>query len=79
VFVIHPGQIGWYAGLLRGSIVGTPLAGAVQMYLPGAQSIVYLFSMVVFSFLWYLVIAFLAVKIVRALALAKSYEVQVLF
>lgn len=72
VWVFHPGQVGWYAGLLPGSIVGTLLAGAIETYLPRAQAIVYLLSLVVFSFLWYLVIAFLVVKIVRAFALARK-------
>ncbi len=72
VFVIHPsssgGQIGWYTGLLPGSIMGAILAGAVQNYLPRVQSTVYLLSLIAFSFLWYFAIAFVVVKIVRALA-----------
>ncbi|HXX70770.1 MAG TPA: hypothetical protein VEI55_00645 [Candidatus Acidoferrum sp.] len=72
VFAIHPnssgGQVGWHAGLLPGSIVGAILASAVESYLPRAQSIVYLLSLIAFSFLWYFFIAFVVVKIIRASA-----------
>ena len=72
VFAIHPSssgaQIGWYAGLLPGSMAGAILAGAVQDYWPRAQSVVYLLSVIAFSFLWYFAVAFVVVKIVRALA-----------
>jgi len=76
VFVIHPGasngQVGWYMGLLPGSIVGAILTGAVESYLPRAQSIVYLLSLLVASFLWYVAIAFVIVKVVRATGLRRK-------
>jgi len=71
VFATHPsssGQVGWYTGLLPGSIAGAILAGAVQDYLPRAQSVIYLVSLIAFSFLWYFAVAFVVLKIVRALA-----------
>jgi len=74
VLVMHPdgGQVGWYTGLLPGSIAGAILAGAVQSDLPRAQSLVYLLSLIAVSFLWYVVIGFIVVKIVRAFALARK-------
>jgi uncharacterized membrane protein YfcA len=76
VFFIHPGtqqeQVVWYAGLLPGSIVGAMLSSTVQSSVPWAQRIVYQLSLIVFSFLWYWVIAFVVVKIVRGLRLARK-------
>jgi hypothetical protein len=76
VFVIHPGarqeQVVWYAGLLPGSIVGVMLSPTVPSFMPRAQWVVYQFSLIVFSFLWYWVIALVVVKIVRALRLARK-------
>lgn len=76
VFVIHPGasqgQVGWYAALLPGSIVGAMPVSVVQNHMPQAQSIVYLLSLVVFSFLWYLAMALVVTKIVRAFVLARK-------
>jgi hypothetical protein len=76
VFFIHPGtrpeQVVWYAGLLPGSIVGAMLSSTVESSVPRAQWIVYQLSLIVFSFLWYWVIAFVVVKIVRALRLARK-------
>jgi uncharacterized membrane protein len=73
VFVLHPGarQVVWYAGLLPGSIVGVMLSPAVQSFTPRAQWVVYRFSLIVFSFLWW-VIALVVVKIVRALRPARK-------
>jgi len=68
VFGLHPGgsqaQVGWYAGLLPGSIVGAMLTGIA----PQAQRSVYLSSLAIFSFLWYFVIAYVVVRLVRGLA-----------
>jgi len=76
VFVIHPGgpqgQVGWYAGLLPGSVVAAVLGGIVQDVLPQAQRAAYLCVSLVFSFLWYFAIAYIVIKIVRAAGAKKA-------
>jgi len=72
VFLLHPGtgqgQIGWTAGLLPGSLVGAMLLGVVQDLMPHAQRAGYLAVTIVFSFLWYFLIAYVVVKISRTAA-----------
>ena len=76
VFVIHPGgshgQVGWYAGLLPGSVVATFLMDFVQDLVPQAQRLAYLALTLVFSFLWYFLLAYIVIKVVRAAAGAKK-------
>lgn len=74
VFVLHPGgsQVGWYAGLLPGSIVAALLGSLVEGVLPHAQQIAYIGLTLVFSFLWYFIIAYIVVKVVRAAGEAKK-------
>lgn len=76
VFVLHPGgaqgQVGWYAGLLPGSIVAAMLIGVVQGLMPHAQRAGYMALLLFFSFLWYFVIALVAIKVVRLAVGAKK-------
>lgn len=76
VFVLHPGgtpgQTVPYAGLLPGSIVGAMLMGVAQDLMPHAQRAAYLCFLIVFSFLWYFVIAYIVMKIGRLAAGAKK-------
>lgn len=76
VFLAHPGgspvQVGWYTGLLPGSVVAALLGGFVQDLFPHAQRIAYFSLMLVISFLWYFVIAYIVLKIVRAASQAKK-------
>lgn len=76
VFVVHPGgpqgQVAWYGALLPGSFVGVVVLSYIQGFIPHAQRIAYLCLMVLFSFLWYFLIAYIVIKIVRMAAGAKK-------
>lgn len=74
VFILHPGgsQVGWYAGLLPGSIVAALLGSLVESILPHAQRAAYLGITLVVSFLCYFIAAFIVVKIVRAVGGQKN-------
>jgi len=70
VFVLHPGgsQVGWYAGLLPGSIVAALLGDFVQNLAPHFQRTIYMAETLAISFLCYFLVAFIVIKIVRAAA-----------
>jgi len=76
IFLLHPGgaqgQMAWTTGLLPGSIVGAMLLGVVQDLMPHAQRAGYLAVTVVFSFLWYFLIAYVVIKIATAAAAARK-------
>lgn len=76
VFMLHPGgaqaQAGWYAGLLPGSIVAAMFTGVIQDVMPHAQRAGFMALLLVFSFLWYFVIAYIVIKVVRLAAGARK-------
>lgn len=76
VFVVHPGgaqrQVAWYGGLLPGSFAGVLLLSYIQDYIPHAQRVAYLGMTMLFSFLWYLLIAYVVIKLGRLVAGAKK-------
>jgi len=76
VFVVHAGgpsaQVGWYAGLLPGLVVAALLGIVVEGLFPHGQWIAYIGLTLVFSFLWYFIIAYIVLKVVRAAGQAKK-------
>jgi len=76
--VIHPGgfesQIAWFFGLMPGAFAGAVVGDRLYEMNPWLDRIVYWPVFLGVSFLWYLVISFLAIKVYRSLRRTSHHE-----
>ena len=59
------GQIGWLFALLPGAIAGAPVSDRIYKTIPWSERIVLWTITLSISFLWYLVISYIAIKVYR--------------